>query len=78
MVSKKKLIFFYIFIFFFQGGEGTMKKKDDDEHSFTGDDKSVSYSDDRCLKGSQRDGVVVEYQKRGQPHTHILSFQNEK
>ena len=45
-----------------------MKKKDDDEHSFTGDDKSVSYSDDRCLKGSQRDVVVVKEDN----HTHIF------
>ena len=45
-----------------------MKKKDDDEHSFTGDDKSVSYSDDRCLKGSQRDVVVVKEDN----HTQIF------
>jgi hypothetical protein len=63
--DKEETEFFNFFFFFFQEGEETMKKKDVDENSFAGD-------------GSQKDEVVVEYQKRGQSHTYILSFQNEE
>ena len=60
------ILFLFLFLFFLGRQE------------CTDNDQLLSYSEDRDFKTCDRDVCVVEFQRRGQPHRHFVSFQNQK